>query len=198
MDKYLAAENTGVAEDLSVHKTQWEVLRCWHVSQSDLEVVSADVKRSQPSETLVTRTLTGGLIDLQIAKDGFMINVFLDPDGNLQHVPVGNINDIRKVEFDEIGGIPVEVCDVSHIRATGALPQSTGLRLLGMHASHLIGGLARRATFTGGADQFDRARAMPGHRRLMRSRGTDRSLPTASSAMMECPCHPTRRSQSTR
>lgn len=45
----------------------------------------------------------------QVDPNGVTLNIYIDGDGEPQYIPIGNLDDMRQVEVNEIGGIPVEV-----------------------------------------------------------------------------------------
>ncbi len=57
----------------------------------------------------------------QVDKKGTMLNLYLDGAGDMQYVPVGNIADLRKLDVKAIGGVPVEVQALAHLRLLRAL-----------------------------------------------------------------------------
>lgn len=40
--------------------------------------------------------------------NGVTLNIYIDGDGEPQYIPIGNIDDIRTVDIDEIGGVPIK------------------------------------------------------------------------------------------
>jgi hypothetical protein len=50
----------------------------------------------------------------QVAANGDMFNMFVDADGEVQRVAVGNIKDLETIGINEVGGMPVSQLLKSH------------------------------------------------------------------------------------
>ena len=58
-------------------------------------------------DCLVCLSCSAVLPVLQVDTRGEMYNEFVDMDGEVQRVAVGNISDLATVQVEEIGGVPI-------------------------------------------------------------------------------------------